>query len=146
MPLKPIPPINPLNILVVDDNALDRAHSVKIIKQSLHYADEVSSGKEAIIAAYENPYDLILMDLDMPGMDGFETTKIIRSLPATRGWVPIIALTQTDNPEDVRQCFQVGMSNFILKPLRTNSLLAAICSYSAHKKNVTEQVKKNHQD
>jgi len=123
----------PLHILVVDNNDIERKASVEIIRDNQHIATEASTGEAALVAAYDIPFDLILLELHLPNMNGFEVAKLIRTLPATRGWVPIIALTQTDNHEDVRKCFQVGMSNFILKPLTTSSLLAATCTYSARK-------------
>ena len=126
-----------LHILVVDDDDADREASIQVIKENGHYADGVASGEEAVEATYRTPYDLAFMDIDMPGgMNGFETTKTIRSLPETRGMLPIIALTMTKNPEDVRECIMVGMSNFVLKPLTKSNFLAAVGSYAVRKRKI----------
>jgi CheY-like chemotaxis protein len=122
-----------LYCLVVDDNLIEQAASVAVIQQAGIAVDAVSNGIEAIELAYRIPYDLIFMDLDMPGINGFETTRVIRTLPEMRGWVPIMALTMSKEPEDVRRCFQCGMSNFILKALTLNNLYAAISPYAVDK-------------
>ena len=125
--------MNHLHILIVDDNEQERMESASLARNSTHVVEEATHGIEALTMAKNTLYDLILMDLDMPYLDGFLTTQAIRQLPEIRRHVPIMALTHTTNPEDVRKCFQVGMSNFILKPL-TQDKLQAIFNVYVHTK------------
>ncbi len=67
--------------------------------------------------AGEQAFDLILMDLRMPKMDGLEATRLIRAMPAPRGWIPILALTAYTFPEQVAQCRDAGMDGHVAKPV-----------------------------
>lgn len=123
-----------LHILVVDDDPNDRALAVQLLQDKQHQVDTAKTGEEAIRAAEKAPYDLVFMDLEMPqGLDGFETTRQIKALPGGKGETSVIALTFTKNPEDVRKCFQMGMSNFVLKPITNSKIEAIIATYVRNK-------------
>ncbi|WOD41510.1 ATP-binding protein [Nodosilinea sp. E11] len=113
----------PLNILVVDDLLVNQKVATKML-QCLGYAPDCAvDGITAIDLIQQNPYDLVLMDVEMPGMDGYETTELIRKLPsatAERPW--IVAMTAHANQEHRRLSLQSGMNDFLGKPV----LLAAL--------------------
>lgn len=113
-------------ILVVDDNAVNRL-AMKALLTKLGYASElVRDGYEALEAFKTRTYSLILMDINMPGMDGFATTEAIRKIEfgASRN-IPIIAVTAL--PEDARDdCIRAGMNDFIQKPVHRESLMCKI--------------------
>lgn len=109
---------NPVGLLVLR-HALER-HAVQV--------DTAASGHAALEAAGKRRYDLILMDLQMPGMDGFETATAIRKLPGY-GTVPIIALTANFSDEIRQQCQEQGMQGFISKPVEPARLWETISRY-----------------
>lgn len=115
-----------LQILVVDADTYSANEAVGTISQNGHIVDYAGTGCEAIEAIQRVPYDLILIDLQLPDQDGFAVTQQIRALPSHRAQVPIMALALTQNTETIRQCYAAGMCNFILKPLTTNKFLAAL--------------------
>jgi CheY-like chemotaxis protein len=88
--------------------------------------DVAPDGRVAARLHAARPYDLILMDCDMPDMDGYEATAAIRSLANTAAAVPIIAVTASALAEDRDRCLRAGMDGHISKPLRRNELLRAI--------------------
>jgi two-component system, sensor histidine kinase len=83
-------------------------------------------GAQAVEAALEADYDVILMDVRMPEMDGLAATRAIRARGGRLATIPIIALTANAFAEDVRLCREAGMSDFLAKPLRKPALVAAI--------------------
>jgi hypothetical protein len=88
----------------------------------------VSSGEAALEAALRTHYDLILLDLQMPGMDGFETMQRLRGLPAYSE-VPVIALTAHNTDEYRTRCRQLGMQAFLSRPVRPDELLATVARH-----------------
>jgi CheY-like chemotaxis protein len=85
------------------------------------------NGQQAVRRLDEESFDLVLMDLQMPGMDGFEATAVIRDLETQRGGrVPIIALTAHAMKGDRERCLDAGMDGYITKPIRAQELLQAI--------------------
>jgi signal transduction histidine kinase/HPt (histidine-containing phosphotransfer) domain-containing protein len=122
------PPLLPSGqrILLVDDIAMNRDVIGAFLRAAGHEVLPVASGQEAVRLASEQAFDLILMDLRMPGMDGLEATRQIRILPAPRGWIPILALTANTFPEQVAQCREAGMDGHIAKPVEYATLVRAI--------------------
>ena len=106
-------------ILVVEDNLINQRVIVGMLKKCGHIADIAENGLLAIEAYKNNAYDLILMDCEMPEMDGFQATREIRLLEANdEKHIPIVALT-AHAFEDVReQCMAAGMDDFLTKPLQ----------------------------
>ena len=89
-------------------------------------SESAEDGVEAVEAAASGRFDLILMDIKMPRMDGIEATKAIRAMGGRKGGVPIIALTANADPDDAANYLANGMSSVVEKPIKPEALLAAI--------------------
>ncbi len=117
-----------LRILLAEDNKLN----VLVAKEELSDAiagvvvDVAVNGKLALDLLQQNNYDLILMDVQMPVMDGYEATRAIRALPNGRSHIPIIAMTANVMQAEVQQCLDAGMDGFVPKPFKQEELLEAI--------------------
>jgi len=115
-----------MRILIVDDNKMNIMIASKFLKKWQAQPDEATSGNEAIELTKQNNYDLIIMDLQMPGMDGFEATRIIkRSNPQ----IPILALTADAMPETHSKAFAAGMCDYLTKPFVPNVLFEKVARY-----------------
>lgn len=114
-----------IKILLAEDNEFNQLVAVETIRQKLPDVDIdiVQNGKEALAQCAGSRYDVILMDVHMPEMDGVEATVAIRELPAPACDTPIIAMTANVFPEDVKHYFDVGMNEYISKPFRLEDLL-----------------------
>jgi CheY-like chemotaxis protein/HPt (histidine-containing phosphotransfer) domain-containing protein len=117
-----------IRILIAEDNATNQVLAQKTLERYGFRADTVASGGEAIEVLETTPYDLVLMDVEMPGMDGFEATRRIRdpgsSIPNHS--VPIIALTAHAMKGDREKCVAAGMDEYVSKPIDPQELVAAI--------------------
>ena len=100
------------------------------LTQAGHSVDFARDGAEAVAAVSANGYDLVLMDVQMPVMDGYEATTRIRSLPAGKRAIPIFAMTAYATRQDIERCTLVGMSGHIAKPIDRRTLLGAIRSHA----------------
>ena len=112
-------------LLLVEDNDLNREIATEILGMTGVTVETAENGKiavEKVAAAPENWYSLVLMDIQMPIMNGYEATAAIRSLPGSRGKVPIIAMTANAFAEDVQLAKNTGMNEHIAKPLDLNKL------------------------
>jgi two-component system, sensor histidine kinase len=114
----------PLRILIAEDDATNRLVVSKMLREFDVETCIVSDGAQAVEAMADAEFDLVLMDVQMPVMDGHAATRAIRSGGFTS--LPIIALTANAFPEDARLCRQAGMSDFLAKPLRKQMLVDAI--------------------
>jgi CheY-like chemotaxis protein len=114
-------------ILFVEDNDVAQRVVTHILKRGGHEAQCASSGPEAIQAVSNGRYDLILMDLQMPGMDGFETAVRIRGIPGYAS-VPIVALTANATQDYRSLCLGSGMQGFIPKPVQAEDVLSTLSS------------------
>lgn len=113
-------------ILLAEDNAINQKVATLYLRR-LHYnADVVSNGHQAVTAARKDSYGLILMDIQMPELDGMSATRQLRSLGYDR---PIIALSATAMAEDRAACLAAGMNDFLSKPLRLEELEAVLTRY-----------------
>lgn len=117
------------NILVVEDNQTNRLIAKITLKPYGVKLTEAVNGLEAVKAVTNTAFDLVLMDMQMPEMDGLEATKIIRQ--QLRSKVPIIALTANAIKGESDKCFEAGMDDFISKPFEENELLAKIAGWLA---------------
>lgn len=116
----------PLRVLIAED---DRTNQLVVTKMLQEFEAEirlVEDGVQAVEALAEARYDIVLMDLRMPNMDGLAATRAIRAHGRKYAVLPIIALTANAFPEDVTQCREAGMNDFLAKPLRKPALVAAI--------------------
>jgi len=114
-------------VLVVDDNAINRSVAVALLAKLGQKAIAVSSGPEAIERASAQRFDLILMDMQMPGMDGLAATREIRKLPLAHQ-PRIVALTANAYASDRERCIEAGMDGFLAKPYRLEQVRAELCS------------------
>ncbi len=115
-------------ILVAEDNKVNQIVIAGILKKMGHAVDIVADGREAVSALEKADYDLVLMDIQMPGMDGYEATNLIRSpkTPVRNPSIPILALTAHTLPEELNKCMVVGMNGCLAKPVNMQSVADAI--------------------
>jgi CheY-like chemotaxis protein len=116
----------PPRVLLVDDHPMNRELGHALL--TLAGCDVVTAddGAQALEAARLDDFDLILMDVHMPGMDGLAATRAIRALPGPQGAVPIIALSADALPDQIARCRAAGMDDHVAKPIRREELLAAV--------------------
>ncbi len=126
----PPPPVRGrLRILVAEDSPTNQKVILRQLAKLGHSVDAVSNGLEAIAAVQAVPYDLVLMDCQMPELDGYSATAQIRNLPPPKNEIPIVALTAHASSEDRTQCLQVGMNDYLCKPVRLEALQACLQSW-----------------
>jgi signal transduction histidine kinase/ActR/RegA family two-component response regulator len=114
-------------VLVVEDNVLNQKVAVHRLERLGCRVDVASDGVEALTRIEETPYDLVFMDLQMPRMDGIQTTLAIRERERAHGRrLPIVAMTAHAFPEDRRRCLDAGMDDHVSKPLVDHALQAVI--------------------
>ena len=115
-------------VLVVDDNRVAQTIASHALRRQSYEVECAGDGVEALEAASKSHFDVILMDLQMPGWDGFETVARIRELVAYRE-TPIIAVTANCSDENRTRCASGGMQDFLAKPVRTRDLVQAVEKY-----------------
>ncbi|MCC7262838.1 MAG: response regulator, partial [Candidatus Latescibacteria bacterium] len=116
-----------LRVLVVEDNTFNQLVARGYLQQAGHQVEIAADGGQALDRLGETVFDAVLMDVQMPGMDGYETTRAIRRREAERGGhVPIIGLSARTAPEDRERCLQAGMDSYLTKPINRGQLLAAL--------------------
>jgi signal transduction histidine kinase/ActR/RegA family two-component response regulator len=117
---------HPLDILLVEDNVVNQKLALRVLSRMGYNADVAANGREAVEAVEHRHYDLVLMDVQMPEMDGFEATKRIveRLPPAARP--RIIAMTASAMDSDRERCLDAGMDGYIAKPIDVEELVAAV--------------------
>ncbi|HEX4096284.1 MAG TPA: response regulator, partial [Caulobacteraceae bacterium] len=120
-----------LRLLVVDDTAVNR-ELVRLMLEPLGVVvEEASGGAEGIKAAVSQAYDLILMDVRMPGVDGLEAARVIRGASKLNSRTPILALTADVQPENAQACRAAGMDDVLAKPIVPQQLLSKIAEWTA---------------
>jgi CheY-like chemotaxis protein len=123
---EPAPAERSAHVLVVDDNATNRMVAQALCEMFDCTCESANDGAEAVEAARGGRFDLILMDIKMPVMDGVAAARAIRALPGVPGLVPIIALTANAEPEDAQGYLDAGMNGVVEKPMKPEHLLAAL--------------------
>jgi len=119
--------LKPLTILLAEDNRVNQKVALGLLKPGGHEVDVVENGEQAVAAiASGKNYDLVLMDMHMPIMDGIGATLRIRALPPPAGGVPIIAATAGAMAEEVQRCLDAGMNDYVGKPINPEQLTQAI--------------------
>jgi two-component system sensor histidine kinase/response regulator len=124
-----------LRILVAEDNIINQRYALSMLEHEGYYVAVVSNGREALAALEREPFDLVLMDLHMPDIDGFEATSSIRARESFSGKrTPIIAVTAHAMSGDRDKCLAAGMDAYVSKPIRKVELLEAISNLSTNRK------------
>ena len=128
-------------VLLAEDNTINQKVGLGILKKLEIHADAVANGREAVKALSTIPYDLVLMDCQMPEMDGFEATRIIRSTHSNvlNHDIPIIALTANAMSGDREKCLEAGMNDFISKPFNPETLASTLQKWFSHKPNPPQE-------
>ncbi|MBM4129883.1 response regulator, partial [bacterium] len=120
-------PVLPLDVLLVDDNDFNRVLAQRLLEKWQHRVVTAADGLQALAALAERSFDVVLMDVQMPRMDGFQATQEIRRCEAlSGGHVPIIALTAHAMSGDRERCLAAGMDGYLPKPITGSALVAAI--------------------
>jgi Amt family ammonium transporter len=130
-----------LHLLVADDNEMNQFVAEETLRRADCTCEVVSDGKQAVEASLKGKFDAILMDCQMPGMDGLEATRAIRQREAanpTTGRIPIIALTAEAIEGDREKCLAAGMDGYVTKPIDADNLFAAIRSLVARDQTVPQ--------
>jgi signal transduction histidine kinase/ActR/RegA family two-component response regulator len=120
-----------LSILIAEDNDIIRKLVMKLLERQGLQADFVCNGREAVTAVRQKTYDLVLMDMQMPEMDGISATRAIRALAGPEREVPIIALTANALVGQRESCSAAGMNDFLTKPIQPDALYAAIAHWGS---------------
>lgn len=122
--------INPkqsgLNILIAEDNEVNASVIYSYLTDLGHNVDIATDGNTALYAMHKHPYNLVFMDLNMPNMDGLETTRQWRKLEKKHAHLPIVALTARVTADDRMHCIAAGMDDFMAKPVQEDQLIAVI--------------------
>jgi CheY-like chemotaxis protein len=113
-----------LNILLAEDNAVNQKVAIRMLERLGYRADIAANGLQVLGALQNHPYDLVLMDVQMPEMDGLVATRSIRNMPGRQPY--IIAMTAHAMKGDREECLEAGMNDYISKPVRIEELQAAI--------------------
>ncbi|MBX3010361.1 MAG: response regulator [Caldilineaceae bacterium] len=131
-----------LNILLVEDNAVNQKVALRILERLGYHADVAANGANAIRAVRRQPYDVILMDLHMPEVDGLEATRQILQDESLEHKPYIVALTAAAMDDDEERCRQAGMEDFLTKPIRTSDILSVLERYRLRSEQLPKRPRK----
>ena len=129
----------PLRILLAEDNPVNQKVGAAMLNRDGHRVDVVGNGLEAVNAVSSLPYDLVLMDVQMPELDGLAATKLIRSRPDEQANIPIIALTANAMVGDREAYLEAGMDDYLSKPIDQQRLREVIARFSDHPQQSTSE-------
>jgi CheY-like chemotaxis protein/HPt (histidine-containing phosphotransfer) domain-containing protein len=139
---RPAPPVAPVDassenpvrrqgprILVAEDNVINQEIAATILTDAGYSVDLANDGREAVEAVARQPYDLVLMDVQMPVVDGLQAAREIRKLAGAAGRIPIVALTANAMLGDREACLDAGMNDYISKPFERSALIATLAHW-----------------
>ena len=130
-------PLPPARLLAVDDDELNRDMLVRRLEKNGYQVEEAASGQAALTKLQDGNYDLVLLDILMPGLDGFQTLELIKADPRLRH-IPVIMLTALDDVESTVRCIEAGAEDFVPKPFNPTILRARLTA-SLEKKKLRDQ-------
>jgi CheY-like chemotaxis protein len=119
-------PARSLHVLLAEDNKINQRLAVAILEHAGHRVDIADNGAQAVEAVKRQDYDVVLMDSQMPVLDGIAATRKIRALPAPKGGVPIIALTANAMLGASEEYLAAGMNDYVSKPIDASQLRAKL--------------------
>ncbi|MCH7729374.1 MAG: response regulator, partial [Planctomycetes bacterium] len=123
------PTIRPLRILLAEDNFINQKLALGLLEPEGHEVTVVTNGAEAVQAVMSNDFDLVLMDVQMPELDGFDATRQIREHEKqTSTHLPIIAMTAHAMKGDRERCLEAGMDDYLAKPIRITELFGKLAA------------------
>jgi two-component system sensor histidine kinase/response regulator len=127
----PVPPGGAAGcVLVVDDNPINLAVARSLVSNAGFQVKTASNGVEALAVVQSAELCLVLMDVQMPEMDGLEATRLIRAMPGERGRLPVVGLTAAAMPEDILACHEAGMEAVLSKPINRRALAEVLARHS----------------
>ena len=132
LPGKPQGDVRRLRVLVAEDNPINQKVATSMLKKIGCSTDLAGNGHEAVECCRKQHYDLVFMDCQMPGMDGFEATAAIRAEESGSGRMPIVAMTAHAMPSDRERCLAAGMDDYLTKPISVEQLRAVIARWREH--------------
>ena len=124
----------PVHVLVAEDNVVNQKVARLMLERAGCRVDIVDDGEQAVAAAQRTAYDVVLMDCQMPVMDGFEATRLIRGLPGPVSSTVIVALTANALAGDRERCLSVGMDDYLAKPVRREALQEVLSRWASARK------------
>ncbi len=130
-PLVIVPGSRPLDILVAEDNRTNQMVIAQILARGGHRTTMVDNGDKAVDALLQDVYDLVLMDINMPVMNGLDASKFYQFAMLGQKATPIIALTADATPETAAKCREAGMADCLNKPIEANALLTVVARFAA---------------
>jgi CheY-like chemotaxis protein len=114
------------HILVAEDNPVNQKLAIRLLEKAGNRVEVAGNGQEVLEKLKDKQYDVILMDVQMPVMDGIEATKTIRAQETDGSHIPIIALTAHAMKGDAERCLAAGMDGYVSKPIRSDELFQEI--------------------
>jgi signal transduction histidine kinase/DNA-binding NarL/FixJ family response regulator len=120
-----------LRILLAEDNVVNQKVAIGLLKTVGHAVEVAGNGAEALAAVQARDFDVVLMDMHMPEMDGIEATRAIRALPPPKNAVWIVAATAGAMPADIERCLEAGMNDYIAKPIVPDEMGRALARAAA---------------
>jgi two-component system sensor histidine kinase/response regulator len=118
-------------VLLAEDVKLNQVLTQRLLSRSGYQIDIVDNGQQAVDAVQRRDYDVILMDVQMPEMDGIEATRVIRALPPEKSGIPIIALTAQADANTEDELRAAGMDDYISKPINFDILFSKLSALAA---------------
>jgi CheY-like chemotaxis protein len=116
------------SVLVVDDNDINLFVAVALLKKAGYKTSTAKGGQEAVDLVSSTDFDAVLMDCQMPELDGYEATRRVRALDSPRRRTPIIALTASALPEELERCIEAGMDVCLTKPVTLDALTVTLAT------------------
>ncbi|MFQ6108422.1 MAG: response regulator [Candidatus Aminicenantales bacterium] len=130
----PVPKRRRVRLLLVEDNLINQKVIVAILHKAGYSVDVAENGKEAVEILKKHPYDLVLMDIQMPLMDGYEATRVIRKTLPRKTSLPIIAMTAHALKGEREKCLKAGMDDYLSKPIHPEELIGKIEKWTVLKR------------